>query len=189
MPIISSVSWTIPNDSVQFHYNSELPYATQTRELDSAFTAAGNANIFVAMSDSNLTMTITSTFSDLNSLNTRNAAGASSGNVNLDSEFMNFVANTGQKLISRSVTGIDVPFTVTTTYSFATGANTDSLVTALNSTAPLLTNLTVGTSSIVATHQYANTTQYSISRWNDYPLTNELVSSNVSEKSIVWALV
>ena len=189
MPITTSFSWNIPNDSVQFHYNSGLPYATQVKELDTAFTAAGNANIFVSTSNSNLTMTVTSTFPDINSLNNRNAAGASAGNLNLDSEFMNFVANTGQTLISRSVTGIDVPFTVTTTYNFATGTNTDSLVNALNGSAPFLTNLTVGTSSIVAIHQYANTTQYTTSRWNDYALTSELVSSNVSEKSIVWALV
>lgn len=187
----STRSWTRPNETVGFHMIPGIvttPVIAAFHAINNAFISSGNTTSTDTYSSDNLTLTNTTIYQDLATFNSRLATFPSVEHNEFKLEVQNFFANTGGNSISGHfiITGIDQPFTVTSTWTFATGTDVSTLLSQLHNTTPFIT---VTDTSIVAVHQFANCSEYnSLYFLEVIPTISLLVNNNVL-KNQVWALV
>lgn len=152
------------------------------------------------LSEDRLTQTIVREFDGLDQYN--RVVTSRSRNVQLNAAFMTYNKTHGIYHGGYTLTGIDVPFTATTTYTFPSDAEftaekmallaenirTGEYVGYRTQSATKLINLVVNTESIVATHQYNNSADYSATRWEDFLRTPDLATVSCT-RTIQFALV
>jgi hypothetical protein len=164
---------------------------------------AVNSPYHTILSEDRLTQTITREFDGLDQYN--RVLLRRSRSVQLDVAFLTYNKTHGIYHGGYTLTGIDVPFTVTTTYTFLSDAEfadavaeqvaqlaenirTGEYVGCRTQSATKLINLVVNTESIVATHQYNNSADYSATRWEDFLKTSDLTTVSCT-RTIQFALV
>ena len=167
-----------------------------------------NSPYHTTLSEDGLTQTIVREFDGLDQYNQVGLGRARS--VQLDVAFLTYNKTHGIYHGGYTLTGIDVPFIVTTTYTFQSNAEFADAVaeqvaqlaenirtgeyvgyrgeSARTQSATKLINLVVNTESIVATHQYNNSADYSATRWGDFLRTPDLATVSCT-RTIQFALV
>jgi len=162
-----------------------------------------NSPYHTILSEDRLTQTIVREFDGLDEYN--RVVSSRGRNVQINAAFITYNKTHGIYHGGYTLTGIDVPFTVTTTYTFPSDAEfadavaeqvaqlaenirTGEYVGYRTQSATKLINLVVNTESIVATHQYNNSADYSATRWEDFLKTSDLTTVSCT-RTIQFALV
>jgi hypothetical protein len=152
------------------------------------------------VSDDGLTQTRVFTYADLETLSTAESAYGIAAAV----EFQNYRINNGftvqnstnldasQRANVVEITGIDAPYTVTTTYTFpsASDAYIDTFVGALENYNHnnKLTDLVINGANVVVTHQYLNSADQTAYPYLDMFFVPQLAEKGVT-RTVVYAMV
>jgi hypothetical protein len=191
-----------PNTSVPFFtelgMSGSIPVFTEVlTQTESLRTAGKFISTPATVSDDGLTQTKVQTFDSLETYSQIDtflsiALDAAFRDYVASNDFTSFTANprTGQYTQS----GIDQPFTCTTTYTFldlshATLKNT--LINGINlcaKSSSKIKTLDVTNTTVVAVHQYNNSADFTATHWNDFEGVSELNSAGVT-RTIKYELV
>ena len=198
---------TRPNTSVRFFITptATRPEIEKVREDIGQFTtveqngpnyakksnADGSMVYEVTVSDDGLVQTIKVTYSNLeiySRVDTALSIALDYANK-LYSETDDFVPPTGQQYIQ---TGIDQPFTCTTTYTYTDDTITayplfDSFISVLESSSNL-ESLTNDGTTVTAVHHYLNSEDFTENHWFDYRFVEGLHAGGVT-RTIKYELV
>ena len=182
------------NNSTSFWSESSLPEMLAATAAIQPYITDGKLTLNRVNSDDGSTMTQTLTY---DSLETYSAVDTIFG-IALNAEFVNYANANGITGITNESgsyvqTGIDQPFTCTTTYAFsptATMPNGQLISEFLLATIPgiRLTNMEVNDTSIVATFQFENSADYTTNSWLDAPYCSDLHTAGVT-RSYSYSLV
>lgn len=168
MQIIDRCQFTRPDTTIPFFNTTGdtlngLSYKTVFDQLvaDSKLTRD------VVVSDDGLTQSVTFTHDSIETLSARYNAYS----IGLNKEFYEYCTEHGSASAGVTQEGIDVPFTVTTIYTY--NENTSTLYPQFESFIQTLTvNITLeeftntGT-QLIAVHRYKNSEDYNVARWQD----------------------
>ena len=197
-----SIPTIITETRITKRLDVSVPFFGDTEEratLDPNFITVGSP-YHTILSEDRLTQTIVREFDWLDQYN--RVVSSCGRNVQLNAAFMTYNKTHGIYHGGYTLTGIDVPFTATTTYTFPSDAEfaaekmallaenirTGEYVGYRTQSATKLINLVVNTESIVATHQYNNSADYSATRWEDFLRTPDLATVSCT-RTIQFALV
>jgi len=182
------------NNSTSFWSESALPELNAATAAIQPYITDGKLTLSRINSDDGTTVTQTLTY---DSLETYSAIDTIFG-IALNAEFVNYANTHGISGISNESgsyvqTGIDQPFTCTTTYTFsptATMPNGQLVSEFLLATIPgiRLTNMEVNSTNIVATFQFSNSADYTTNSWIDALYCPDLHTAGVT-RSYSYSLV
>lgn len=174
-------SHTVPDSDLTFI--RDLDHSDVSVVLDNiqAMIDAGNTTQSLTTSSDGLTRTRTFTFTDLNAVGTFLTVMHTP--VSHDTFYSYAVSNPGYTSTETINLG-DIPTLFTTEYAFPANTNVNWLISILGST-PNVVNLSVHTDSITVVHSYPNDAILNEFRWNDHPITSQLVSNNISKTTTV----
>jgi len=149
---------TRPNTSVAFPTeNSALTNMASVNSLIQACVAAGNLTYTVDLSSDGLTQTRSRSVGSLDIFNSVEPLLRSFDVINEVQLYNQTNGLTG----TGNLTGIDQPFTVTTTYTLSNTVAISSVGDTVGSTARRnLTNISVGTDTITTVHNFANCEEF-----------------------------
>jgi len=194
MPIVEIRTHKRPNSGTSYWSESKLPELSAATAAIQSYITDGKLTLSRVNSDDELTVTQTLTY---DSLETYSAVDTIFG-IALNAEFVNYASANGITGISNESgayqqTGIDQPFTCTTTFTFSPTATMSSgqLVSEfLVATIPgiRLTNMEINPTSIVATFQFENSADYSTNAWLDVTYCVDLHAAGVT-RSYSYSLV
>jgi hypothetical protein len=164
-------------------------WITNTETHQKSTNASGSIVVERTVSSDLLTQTNNITF---DSLATWSMADTATG-IALDREYFNYAAANGLTHPSSgqyTLTGIDAPFTCTTTYTYT--ANSEDAFfnnfTATLEVSDKLTSFTNTGSQLIAVHTYTNAADFTNNHWRDSSFT-EYLHDNGFARTIEYALV
>lgn len=180
-----------PDTTVPFFNNTTISNEVSVRELYTPFIADGRLSVSREISSDGLQQTTINTYSSMEVYSQIDTILS----IDLDYAYCmyadenNFQLNVGQQYIQ---TGIDAPFTCTTTYSY--GANVyelyplfDSFINVIESSMALESFINTGT-QLIAVHQYSNSADFTHNHWADYSLIKSLYNAKLT-RTIKYELV
>lgn len=201
MSIVETITVTRSSSSVIFYRDAESPYLMAFSESLATAIPLGNITTTVSLSDDQLVQTMVITFLDFATW----AQYQSLRNIHYQAELITY-SNENSLISSRTMTGIDQAFGVTTTYTFPQGTAPDSILPdngEININNPYgayiglgelielngfnigkLTSLTTTGQNIVASHAYDNGEDYSAHRWNDLPISRTLNQMGITKTTV-----
>lgn len=190
MAIVETKSVTRPNTSVVFFNETNAPTRLAVKAATESYIADGKYTIAKNVSGDGLTQTTVTTY---DSLATFSEIDSILG-IDLDAAYTVYAqANSlTHGTPQYSLTGIDAPFTCTTTYIY--GANTGSLypnfesfINVIEASNALISFTNTGT-QLIAVHQYDNSADFSANHWQDFTYVSSLNTAGVT-RTIEYALV
>ena len=189
MAIVETKTTVRPNANIAFHRYSGEPAMTSLIEAFAPFYTAGNIVANNDVSGDGLTLSMVRTIDSLETWSTYNSLIG----IALNQEHYFYTSNRGISTGPYSLTGIDQPFTCTTTYTFPSAGliSHDDLSARISSQTPSntkLSSVTVHDTSIVCIHTYNDSSDYTTNHWSDYMLTPELQADGVT-RTIQYAYV
>jgi hypothetical protein len=175
MPISFITTSTRPDTTVDFYHNQSSPKMVATAAAIQVLEDAGSITRSRVTSDDNLTTTNTVTCADLATLNAYYNIIA---DVELGLEYITF-ANANQNIkVTRSLTGIDSAFTMTTTYTLGEDKNADVFASIISSI-PHVGDIQINPGNIVVVkNNYSNSAEWSAGHYNDAPFSKGLVEGD-----------
>jgi hypothetical protein len=144
-----------------------------------------------SISGNGLELTVISTTPDLDALTFRDTSLTT---ISLDNEIVSYFTEHNHSASSYTITGIDAPFTCTTTYTFPTAGLDvhDILLTTISNdpraSAKILGNPIMSDTSISVTHKYDNAANFSANCFTEFGMVNKLHSEGVT-RTITYAMV
>jgi len=189
MAITQTFVFTRPNTTVDFHYRANTPEMTAASAVKQQYIDSGKMTTTTTVSDDELTLTLVSTSPDLEALGIRDTLVS----LAIDAEFNNYITTHEHVVTSYTLTGIDAPFTCTTTYTFPTAGLDvhDILLTNISNdpraAAKILGNPIISDTSMSVTHKYDNAADYTANFFTEFHLANELHAAGVT-RTITYAM-
>ena len=164
-------------------------FITNIETHQKSTNASGSIILERTYSSDLLTQTNTMTFDSISTWSMADTATS----VALDHEYFNYAATNGITHPSTgqyTLTGIDAPFTCTTTYTYT--ANSEDAFfnnfTATLEVSDKLTSFTNTGSQLIAVHTYTNAADFTNNHWQDSSFT-EYLHDNGFTRTIEYALV
>lgn len=182
MPIIETRTHTRPSTTTALWSDSTGPALSAATTAIQPYIDNGTLTLTRTVSDDQLTITQTLTYSDLE---TYSAVDTIFG-IALNAEFLNYATVHGisNEAGTYQQTGIDQHFTITVSYNFAAGTVVDGypLVDFLppKIDSPHLQDLSVGETNITATFLYFHSDDYTQNAWSDLQLVERLHAAGVT---------
>lgn len=134
------------------------------------------------VSANGLTQTNTTTFASLEDYSRVETAIG----IDLDDEYRQYIEehSLDHSENQYTQTGINAPFTCTTTYSYTANTSTlfplfDYFVNALEASEKLISLVNTGT-QVVAVHEYENSEDFTANHWADFPYVHSLRTGEVT---------
>lgn len=176
---------TRPTTDVKFITDTNLPEIAKFLNRISEFEANGSITNETTLSNQDLTMTWSTTYKDIDTLNAVGVAGVASVR-----EFQ----QSGQIVDSVILYGIDKPFSVTTTYELPDGTDATEVVSKLTeslSESLMITQLpdivaSGNTVSVVETFLQVPESQNGL--WDDSEIITDLFGAGIERKK-TWTLL
>ena len=100
--------------------------------------------------------------------------------ISLGKEYADYIANTGCTNTREIVLDANKKLVITTTYSWSGEIDTSTLVHDLQSSVDL-TDLQVLSNSIIAVHTNSDMASFTESHWNDFSISENLLSLGVTK--------
>ena len=190
MAIVETKTITRPNTNVPFQGDSGQPEVTASIARGAPFHTSGNVVATNNLSGDGLNLSIVRTFDTLSTWSQWETLTITTA---LDKEIDLYQTTNGIGAFKYSLSGIDQPFTCTTTYTFPSSglASHDALsrlISNQSSSNTKLTNVTVLDTSIVCVHTYTDSTDFTTNYWNDYGYCSDLATDGVT-RTIEYAYV
>jgi hypothetical protein len=207
MAIVETKKTIRPNTSIPFFNQSTDPALIASKEAAGHVfteveqtatylkrtTADGSVTNEFITSDNGLLQTTISTFSDLATYSQVDTAKG----IALDHAYQQYVDDSLIATVLNGTnqytqTGIDQPFTCTTTYAYDSDIDStyplfESFIAVVESSDKLISFVNNG-STITAVHQYLNSEDFTETHWDDYKFIGALYTGGVT-RTITYALV
>ena len=182
-------------DTTTVFFNESNTTPSDSRSAYTAFKDNGKITVTFVTGDDGLTQTETTIYDSLETYSQVDTFK----DISLDSAYFDYRLAHNFDTLERhdqyAQSGIDQPFTCTTTYTFPTGGQhseiLDLLVTMINDSNTdynKLKDLTVNTDSVVAVHQYNDSVDFTPNHWGDLALVTMLQSVDCT-RTIQYDLV
>jgi hypothetical protein len=205
MPIVETKIAVRPNITIPFFSQTDLPSVVAVREAFGTITWIVDTELYQKgvyhdgahiierfYSEDLLTQTSKVTFDSLETWSTVDTAVG----IELDKDYViytrenEFIAPTSGQY---TLTGIDVPFTCTTTYNYDSDTVTkyplfnDGFINVIESSDKLTAFTNTGT-QLIATHTYDNADDFTENCWRDISFVTSLYEGGVT-RTIAYAMV
>jgi hypothetical protein len=185
MSITLTRTWTRPDTSVEFFPISNTnPVISQTNARATAFQ--GTVTRTSSESADQKTLTITQNFNNITDVG--NFVSYAPDPLATYLASYAYCSSTGQHG-STTLSGISNAFTITSTYTFASGADVTFLVSAITSQSTnLVGTVTQTPTSVSVVHSYANSDAWNSWNWREFNIA-PLFGNVAMTKTETWALV
>ena len=188
MQIIDRRQFVRPNTDISFFNETTTPGRSAHKPVFDELIAAGKMQRDIVISDDGLTQSVTFTYDSLETLTAR----YNSVSIELNKEFFEYTTANGFVTTLATQSGIDVPFTCTTIYTYNENTSTlypkfEDFIQSLTVSITLEEFTNTGT-QLIAVHRYENSADYTATRWREGPAIVGLFEGGVT-RSIEFNLV
>jgi hypothetical protein len=185
MAITFTTTTTRPNTSMPFWQDSDAAsIATSKAAMQDLVNSGKLTQTGFIPSDDGLSATNTIVCQDIATLNSYYGVIS---DLELGKEFNEFFTSHPEVINTRTISGIDSPLTIVTTYTFPGGTSTINVpeIFPTGTHAPEPANLQVLDTSVILTHIYENDAGFNSHHYNDFWQAGRFISLGATKSTVI----